>query len=351
MTDPVTSAFEEGGLTADSAVLAAMQALGGDATIADVERWIVLNNFGAWKDIGTTMSDLAGTASSSGYPEERQVLVRVAKGRYRLRAGEPAEVAATVKAGLSRKAFIEAQGATCRNWTWSWSFINESRRMIIFGAWDMHTAGNRSLSLDEAWATTPAGKRSPAYPQSREHVRLVAEEGYALYTFPMKHSSELHNAEGIGPAKIAGFTPALTPRSLVRAGAKWYASDDEGPSLMPEQMDSTESHREGAGVQVTVNGYERNAKARQACIAHYGAACQICRFDFAQFYGPMGRGVIHVHHRAQLARRDGEYEVDPIRDLIPVCPNCHAMIHLTREPLEPEALQSLIKANGARQTA
>lgn len=342
MNESVKSDNTNGRLTAEGAVLAAMKALGGEATIAEVAQWIIDNNFGAWKDIGTTMSDLAGTASSSGYPMERQVLVRVANGRYRLRDGEPAELAATAKAGISRKAFIEAQGATCRNWTWSWSFINESRRMIIFGAWDMHTAGNRSLILDEAWATKPAGKRSPAYPQSREHVRLIEEEGYVLYTFPMKHSSELRNAEGIGPAKIAGFTPELTRRSLVRASSKWYASDDEGSSRMAEQIDSTESFREGATVQVTVNGYERNPKARRACIAHYGAVCQICLFDFAKFYGPMGRGVIHVHHRTQLASRDGEYEVDPIRDLIPVCPNCHAMIHLTREPLEPEALTALI---------
>lgn len=336
--------------TADRAVLAAMKALGGEATIAEVEQWIADNALGAWTDISTTMADLAGTAPSSPYSPERQGLVRVGKGTYRLRdewTGEVTAETTTPTATRSRKSFIESHGATCRNWTWSWSFVNESRRKIIFGAWDMHRKGNRTVILDEAWATTPAGKRSPSYPQSREHVRLVEEEAYELYTFPMKHSTELHNAEGIGPARIAGFTPELTRRTLVRAASQWYASDDEGPSSMPEEVDGSVSYREGAAVQVTVNGYERNPKARQACIAYYGAVCQICRFDFARFYGPMGRGVIHVHHRTQLASRDGEYEVDPIRDLVPVCPNCHAMIHLTREPLEPEALQALIAAQRA----
>jgi 5-methylcytosine-specific restriction protein A len=340
--------------TASDAILPALEALGGEASIADVEQWIADNLTQSWKDIGTHMADLADPASpSTQYPAERRFLLKLGNGRYRIRddwrSGGAAVAPTPPAAARSRKAFIEAHGATCRNWTWSWSFVNESQRIVIFGAWDMHTTGNRSLILDEEWAITPAGRRSPAYQQSRDHVRLVEEHGFELYTFPMKHSAELHDANGIGPARIAGFTPVLSRRTLVSTGSQWYASDDEGPSTLPEQVPSTDSYREGAATQVLVNGYERNEQARRACIEHFGAVCQVCRFDFSQFYGPMGRGVIHVHHLAQLAHRDGEYEVDPIRDLIPVCPNCHAMIHLTREPLAIEVLQALVTKHGRRQ--
>lgn len=51
----------------------------------------------------------------------------------------------------TRKAFIESLGATCRNWTWSWSFINERERKIIFGAWDINTSGGRALILSDDW--------------------------------------------------------------------------------------------------------------------------------------------------------------------------------------------------------
>jgi hypothetical protein len=79
---------------------------------------------------------------------------------------------------MTRKQFIESHGATCRNWQWSWSFINVTERIIIFGAWDKHQSGDRSLILDEQWQTSSTGRKQPAYEQAREHLRLVEEEGY-----------------------------------------------------------------------------------------------------------------------------------------------------------------------------
>ena len=87
-------------------------------------------------------------------------------------------------------------------------------------------------------------------------------------------------------------------------------------------------YREGKLVQITSNYYERNREARRACIAHYGPICQICEMDFEQVYGELGRGYIHVHHKEMISKKGGEGKVDFINDLIPVCPNCHAMIHL-----------------------
>ena len=84
---------------------------------------------------------------------------------------------------------------------------------------------------------------------------------------------------------------------------------------------------EGAVRQITVNAYERNLQARAACIAHWGLACIVCDFDFEAFYGPIGRGYIHVHHLRPLAEIGTIYVLDSIADLRPVCPNCHAMIH------------------------
>jgi 5-methylcytosine-specific restriction protein A len=81
---------------------------------------------------------------------------------------------------------------------------------------------------------------------------------------------------------------------------------------------------EGRVKQVTINAYERDSKARAACIAKFGAICQVCDFDFEKTYGEIGKGFIHVHHKVDLAMIGESYQVDPINDLIPVCPNCHA---------------------------
>jgi 5-methylcytosine-specific restriction protein A len=95
---------------------------------------------------------------------------------------------------------------------------------------------------------------------------------------------------------------------------------------------------EGSYKEIRVNSYERSEIARRKCIDHYGAKCCVCEFDFAM-YGDIGVGYIHVHHLVLLSQIKAEYEVDPIKDLRPVCPNCHAMIH--RRYPEPFSIQEI----------
>jgi 5-methylcytosine-specific restriction enzyme A len=108
---------------------------------------------------------------------------------------------------------------------------------------------------------------------------------------------------------------------------EWIQIVDGEQFSLPEEIPHSFTFREGAQRIITVNSYERNSRARQACIDHHGAICSICRFDFAEKYGEMGHGYIHVHHLTPIAEVGDEYELDPIADLRPVCPNCHAMIH------------------------
>lgn len=95
----------------------------------------------------------------------------------------------------------------------------------------------------------------------------------------------------------------------------------------PGELDRNEVFVEGMAYSVRINAYERNPIARKACIQHYGAICQICQFDFMDTYGDAMDGYIHVHHLNPLSEIGKTYKVDPIKDLIPVCPNCHAVIH------------------------
>lgn len=84
---------------------------------------------------------------------------------------------------------------------------------------------------------------------------------------------------------------------------------------------------EGHIKRVPVNKYERSSIARQKCIEYYGCKCYICDMEFERSYGKIGKGFIHVHHIVPLNTIGRDYKVDYIKDLIPVCPNCHAMIH------------------------
>ncbi|MGF6965730.1 5-methylcytosine-specific restriction protein A [Paraburkholderia sp. WC7.3g] len=99
---------------------------------------------------------------------------------------------------------------------------------------------------------------------------------------------------------------------------------------------------EGAKMRVEVNRYERSPVNRNACIAYFGMQCTICGFDFLAFYGELGRDFIEVHHTTPVSSLGGSYQVDPKKDLVPVCPNCHAMLHRKTPPLSIEELREII---------
>ena len=243
---------------------------------------------------------------------------------------------------MNRKQFIESQGATCKNWNWSWSFVNHEEKIVIFGAWDSDTDGSVSLILGE-WKVNYAGRKLAGYPQAREHIRLVEDEGYALKIFPMTRSDAFKNKDGLGPAKIGKFEPVLFTRQLKRIGDKWYASDGAEVNRLPEEVDDSNQYPEGALKTVVVNAYERNRDARVKCLEYHGYECAVCSFDFEKVYGSLGEQYIHVHHRIPLGEVKKEYNLDPIEDLVPVCPNCHAMIHRAKPALTVDEVRIILE--------
>jgi 5-methylcytosine-specific restriction protein A len=113
--------------------------------------------------------------------------------------------------------------------------------------------------------------------------------------------------------------------------------------LYPDELDPGRKYSEGARKQVRVNAYERNAAARAACLRHYGYRCTVCDFSFEEHYGDLGKNFIHTHHLNPVALVRAEYQLDPIQDLRPVCPNCHAMLHRSESVLTIEELRNSLE--------
>lgn len=116
-------------------------------------------------------------------------------------------------------------------------------------------------------------------------------------------------------------------------------------SLVDENSDNDcplESECEGGKFLIQTTRYERSAVNRFLCISRHGEKCLVCGFDFEKFYGRIGAGFIHVHHIVPVSDMGAGYTVDPDKDLIPVCPNCHAMLHRKHPPFTPNELRMML---------
>ena len=102
---------------------------------------------------------------------------------------------------------------------------------------------------------------------------------------------------------------------------------------------SVAEFREGEVYEVVQNRYERNREARDKCIEAKGCRCAVCGMDFEGTYGEIGRGFIHVHHLIPISSIGEDYVIDPINHLVPVCPNCHNMLHRKDPPFSPRELK------------
>ncbi|MDP8244818.1 MAG: HNH endonuclease [Candidatus Hinthialibacter antarcticus] len=110
----------------------------------------------------------------------------------------------------------------------------------------------------------------------------------------------------------------------------------------PEEISNRQNVYEGAKKKVYVNAYERNKKAREMCLAHHGCKCSVCDILLEDKYGEIAKDFIHVHHLVPLSSVNETYKVDPIKDLIPVCPNCHSILHKRDRPYSVDELKEIL---------
>lgn len=102
--------------------------------------------------------------------------------------------------------------------------------------------------------------------------------------------------------------------------------------LEEREAEQFEPDVEGDPLMVTHLRYERSRRNRAAAIAIHGYDCRGCDANMERIYGPLGVGFIHVHHEVSLAEQGGARAVDPYTGLVPLCPNCHSIVHRRRPP-------------------
>ena len=112
---------------------------------------------------------------------------------------------------------------------------------------------------------------------------------------------------------------------------KFPAKKKTKPTQPPPPEPKPRELTEGAKKHIETEQAWRNPQLRKACLDHYGYQCQCCGMDFESLYGEAGRCFIEVHHLKPISTYDGEHSVNPLTDLVPLCSNCHSMIHRGKE--------------------
>lgn len=120
-------------------------------------------------------------------------------------------------------------------------------------------------------------------------------------------------------------------KGLLRKSLEWLLS-----------MRDTYGDQEGERSDYLSSRVERSQRNRELCLAIHGYDCKICGLSLTKKYGSLADQFIHVHHIESIAAA-GPRWIDPSKDLITVCPNCHAMLHRKSPPLLPEELKKIIK--------
>ena len=111
------------------------------------------------------------------------------------------------------------------------------------------------------------------------------------------------------------------------------------------EIEEVEGFPEGAVQDIKVNRYERDRRNRAAALAIHGSSCLACGLNFGKMYGPLADGYIQVHHVVPISRLGADYVVNPKKDLIPLCPNCHAVAHRRNPPFTVEEIKEFLASS------
>lgn len=187
---------------------------------------------------------------------------------------------------------------------------------------------------EEYWINVDEYKKS----QSGKYVRLQLIEQLDTEKLSLEQL-KMHGLKAASQGPIHVMEKLL--EYIDEVFNDYLSADFFGENEYSEQL------LEGAQKTVKVNKYERSSIARDKCIKVHGCFCHICGLNFKNVYGELGKDFIHVHHIKPLSEINDTYIIDYINGLIPICPNCHAMVHrkLNGQNISLEQLKRLYEYN------
>ncbi|WP_088291233.1 DUF3427 domain-containing protein [Bacillus mycoides] len=220
---------------------------------------------------------------------------------------------------------------------WNTGYRRYNDDLFIFA--NIKTAGTTGHNYDNYFIGDDLNwyGRKDHHPKSSSLIHSMLNPNGNIYIFTRENNK---NPKFVyhGNARVKKYFETV-PVHIV-----WEFNDEteNHSEKLAEEITEPERYNEGSTKTISVNVYERNSIARRKCIEYYGVSCVVCGFNFEERYGQMGKDFIHVHHLKELSQIGEEYEINPIEDLRPVCPNCHSMLHKRKPAYSIEELKNLL---------
>ncbi|HKW88414.1 MAG TPA: HNH endonuclease [Candidatus Acidoferrales bacterium] len=174
----------------------------------------------------------------------------------------------------------------------------------------------------------------------KAHFRMTSKGGIYFEKRPRKYAN-LFTFGSNGRVILRPGVSESEALSEIEHGRPYRPDSIGNINRFPDEVEG--KFLEGAVRKVTVNAYERDPRARRECIRKYGAKCWVCGLSFGKRYGNDFDDLIHVHHLRPLHQIGRQYEVDPAKDLRPICPNCHAVVHRRNPAFNIEEVRSFLR--------
>ncbi|OOB80263.1 MAG: hypothetical protein BEN19_05830 [Epulopiscium sp. Nuni2H_MBin003] len=88
---------------------------------------------------------------------------------------------------------------------------------------------------------------------------------------------------------------------------------------------------------------EKWNELKKACLEYYGASCEICSIDYGYTYGDKFEKLMDVHNLKSTTKEWDNLDVNPEKDLIPICHNCHTILHSKFPNYTVEQVKEMLK--------
>lgn len=208
---------------------------------------------------------------------------------------------------------------------------------------------NKRLSEDPHYFGTAEVGKISSHPDNNS---LVAEiDNYVSFEIALPFKDTNGHLEDIPESKKSNYwrdgVRIISEENFLKILSKATKSSN----IYKESNDSYEDFhstqiKEGNKVKYYTHKYERSKINRDLAIKIHGYNCKVCDFNFGEKFGDLGEGFIHVHHINPLFNLEEEAIINPKEDLVPVCPNCHSMIHRYKNKIiSIEELKRILKTN------